>query len=120
MTQALNSKVYDLEERTFNFASLVISLCKSLPQNTINFKLIDQLVRSASSVGANYREANETETKKDFAFRIRICRKEAKETYYWLRLVGEASRNFDDKIAPLIQEAGELVKIFAAIANKTR
>lgn len=119
MIQTQNSKIYDLEERTFNFASLVISLCKVLPQNTINFKLIDQLVRAASSVGANYREANETETKKDFSFRIRICRKEAKETSYWLQLMEKANPDFGDKISPLVQEVGELVKIFAAIANKT-
>jgi len=67
---------YDLEERTLDFGKRTIRMAKSLPKNTINFKLIDQVVRSGTSMGANYREANETETKKDFKYRIRICRKE--------------------------------------------
>jgi len=71
-------------------------------------------------MGANYREANETETKKDFKFRIRICRKEGKETIYWLNLIIEANLEFRQKIEPLLQETTELVKIFAAILNKSK
>lgn len=91
-----------------------------MPKNTINFKLIDQIVRSGTSVGANYREANETETKKDFQYRIRICRKEGKETIYWLKLIIEANQNFNERIQPLLQETTELVKIFATILEKTK
>lgn len=120
MAEAQNSKRCDLEDRTLEFGKGIIRLCKTLPKNTINFKLIDQLVRSGTSMGANYREANETETKKDFKFRIRICRKEGKETIYWLNLVIEANPEFKERIKPLLQETSELVKIFAAILEKSK
>jgi len=118
MTKIINSKQYDLEDRTLEFGKRIIRLSKSLPKNTINFKLIDQIMRSGTSMGANYREANETETKKDFKFRIRICRKEGKETIYWLNLIIEANPEFKERIKPLLQETTELVKIFAAILEK--
>lgn len=111
---------YDLEERTLEFGKRIIRLCQALPKNTINFKLIDQIVRSGTSMGANYREANETETKKDFQFRMRICRKEGKETIYWLKLIIEANPDYRTRIEPLLQETGELIKIFAAIIVKTK
>jgi len=111
---------YDLEERTLEYSKRIIRMSKALPKNTINFKLIDQVVRSGTSMGANYREANETETKKDFKYRIRICRKEGKETIYWLKLIIEANKNFKEKIDPLLEETQELVKIFAAILVKSK
>jgi four helix bundle protein len=77
-------KRFNLEERTLNFGKRIIHLAKAIPINKVNNSLIDQLIRSGTSVGANYREANETITKKDFKFKIQICRKEAKETKYWL------------------------------------
>ena len=120
MTKITNSKQYDLEERTLEFSKRIIRMCKTLPGNTINFRLIDQIVRSGTSMGANYREANETETKKDFKFRIRICRKEGKETIYWLNLIVEANPNFKERVEPLLQETVELVKIFAAILEKSK
>lgn len=120
MLQSQNPKHYDLEERTLEFGKRIIRLAEELPKNTINFKLIDQLIRSGTSLGANYREANETETKKDFRFRMRICRKEGKETIYWLNLIIEANPGFQEKIMPLLQEATELVKIFAAILEKSK
>jgi four helix bundle protein len=98
----------------------LVHLSKSLPKNAVNFNLIDQIIRSGTSIGANYREANETETKKDFIFRIRICRKEAKETIYWLNLIIEANPDFKVRTQLLLQEAAELVKIFAAILQKCR
>lgn len=113
-------KQYDLEERTLLFSKSLIPLIRDLPKNTINFNFGDQLIRSGTSIGANYREANETETKKDFAFRMRICRKEGKETVYWLRLLMEANPDLRIKIEPLLQEAMELVKICAAIIEKTK
>ncbi|MBI4812313.1 four helix bundle protein [Candidatus Falkowbacteria bacterium] len=118
MTEIINSKRYDLEDRTLEFGKRIIRLSKALPKNTINFKLIDQVIRSGTSMGANYREANKTETKKDFKFRIRICRKEGKETIYWLNLIIEANPEFSERIKPLLQETAELVKIFAAILVK--
>lgn len=114
------TKVYDLEKRTLEFGKRIIRMVKALPKNTVNLKLIDQIVRSGTSVGANYREANETETKKDFRFRIRICRKEGKETIYWLELIIEANPAFKKRIEPLIQESIELVKIFASILLKCK
>ena len=114
-----NSKQYDLEDRTLEFGKRIIRLAKALPKNTVNFKLTDQVIRSGASMGANYREANETETKKDFKYRIRICRKEGKETIYWLQLVIEANPEFEERVKPLLQETTELVKIFASILIKS-
>jgi len=115
-----NNKIYDLEDRTLKFGKRIIRMCQALPKNTINFKLIDQIMRSGTSMGANYREANETETKKDFKYRIRICRKEGKETIYWLNLIIEANPAYKERVIPLIQETTELVKIFAAILEKSK
>jgi four helix bundle protein len=120
MTKVTNSKQYDLEDRTLEYGKRIIRMAKELSKNTINFKLIDQVVRSGTSMGANYREANETETKKDFCYRIRICRKEGKETIYWLNLIIEANPQFENRIKPLLQETTELVKIFATILEKSR
>ena len=115
-----NKKIYDLEDRTLEYGKRIIRMCQTLPRNTINFKLIDQIIRSGTSMGANYREANETETKKDFKYRIRICRKEGKETIYWLNLIIEANSNLKERIMPLSQETVELVKIFASILEKSK
>jgi four helix bundle protein len=115
--QAIHT-VYDLEERTLAFAKQVIGLCKALPNNTVNFKLIDQLVRSAGSVGANYREGNDALGKKDFIMRIKISRKEAKETEFWLLLVASANPEHAADCDPLVREVIELRKILSAIINK--
>lgn len=113
------AKPYNLEERTLEFSKEIIRLLRILPRNTVDQVLVSQLVRSGTSVGANYREANETDTKKDFKNRVRISKKEAKETIYWLKLVLEANPELSDKIRPLIQEATELMKILAAIWDKS-
>ncbi|PIR16956.1 MAG: four helix bundle protein [Deltaproteobacteria bacterium CG11_big_fil_rev_8_21_14_0_20_49_13] len=84
-------KEYDLEKRTLEFAKDILRLCKKLPESYINRELTSQLVRSSGSVGANYREANEALGKKDFSYRMRIARKECKESSYWLALVEEAN-----------------------------
>jgi four helix bundle protein len=113
-------KTYDLEHRTLQFAKQVIELCRRVPQTTINREVIGQLVRASGSIGANYREANESLSKKDFGHRIRITRKEAKETqYYWLQLLGTANPSLNGAIGELEQEALELRKIFSSIAGKT-
>ena len=115
-----NPKRYDLEDRTLEFSKRLIRFCQTLSRNTINLNLINQGIRSGTSMGANYREANETETKKDFLYRTRICRKEGKETIYWLNLIQEANPAIKEQIAPLLQETGELVKIFAKIIENSR
>ncbi len=111
---------YDLEDRTLKFSKQIIDLVKGLPKNTINFELSSQVIRSAGSVGANYREANEAFSKKDFCMRIKICRKEAKETAYWLELLKH--NNSLEQISlvdRLIDEASQLVKIFSAIVTSS-
>jgi four helix bundle protein len=114
------SKVYDLDERTFLFAKDVRIFVKTLKYSIANTEDSKQVIRSSGSVGANYIEANEKLSKKDFVFRIKICRKEAKESAYWLRLI-KTGNDIEDssKIDSLIQEADELKKIFAAILLKS-
>lgn len=108
----------ELENRTTDFAKRVIRLCKELPNNTINRRLIDQIVRSAGSVGANYREANEALGKKDFIFRLRIARKECKETEHWLQLIEEANQDFGKRMEDLLKECSEIRNILSAIISK--
>jgi len=121
MTKILNSKPYDLEERTFQFAKAVRLFIKTLPRTIICIEDGKQLVRASGSVGANYREANESLSKKDFLMRMKISRKEAKESAYWLRLIHETNnlKNADDAQS-LIQEATELKKIFSSILEKSK
>jgi len=112
-------KPYDLEERTFEFARRVRALVKILPGTLCNREDAKQLVDSSGSVGANYIEANESLSKKDFVYRIRICRKEAKESGYWLRLLyAEPHSPADNERRSLVGEATELVKIFSSILVK--
>ena len=87
MTEIQNDKKYDLEDRTLRFASEVRSFIKQLPKTVVIMEDVRQLVRSSGSVGANYIEANESLSKKDFVMRIKISRKEAKESRYWLNLI---------------------------------
>lgn len=119
MTKIQNTKQFDLEDRTLEFAKRVRAFTKRLPRTTTNFEDTPQLIRASGSVGANYIEANEALSKKDFRHRIKICRKEAKESRYWLKLVD--IRN-DVELAEgqkvLIQEATELMKIFGSILER--
>ncbi len=110
---------YDLEERTTEFAKEVIRLCKSLPNNVINQQLIRQVIRSSGSIGANYREANDALGKKDFIHRLRISRKEAKETLHWLELTKEANPKFTEKINDIAKENIEIRNILSAIITKS-
>jgi four helix bundle protein len=118
MPQNENSKRFDLEDRTFAFAKRSRALVKELTRTIGNVEDARQLVRSSGSVGANYIEANEALSKKDFVLRIKICRKEAKETRYWLRLI-EATDYAGVERDALVQEAQELMNIFGAIVRKT-
>ncbi|MFA5795501.1 MAG: four helix bundle protein [Candidatus Brocadiia bacterium] len=123
MNQNINHKpgAYDLEERTYKFTDDVIEYVHHIPQTVSNIEIIKQLVRSSGSVGANYIEANESLSKKDFIMRVKISKKEAKESRYWLRLSRVA---VGDKICEtkerLINESIELMKIFGAIIEKSQ
>ena len=115
-----NPKRYDLEERTFAFAQRVRAFVRHLKRTICNIEDGRQLVKASGSVGANYIEANEALSKKDFRMRVRISRKEAKESKYWLRLIdtnGDAPQ--DKERHWLIDEATELVKVFSSILHKS-
>lgn len=121
MIEIPNSKQYDLEERTYQFAKKVAIFCKNLPKTASNIEYIKQVIRSSGSVGANYIEANESLSKKDFIMRIKICRKEAKESAYWLRLIVETnSEEFIEEGRILLNEAIELKKIFSTILDRSK
>jgi four helix bundle protein len=110
---------YDLEERTFQFAKRVRHFVKRLPRTICNIEDVKQLVRASGSQGANYIEGNEALSKKDFRLRMKISRKEAKESSYWLRLLDAgADPDVDRERNDLIREATELMKIFGAIVRK--
>ncbi len=120
MTKIQKPKRYDLEDRTFEFAKQTRALVSLLPKTTAITEDGRQLIRSSGSVGANYIEANDALSKKDFVMRIKICRKEAKESRYWLCLL-DADNNLppDEERRRLIQEATELMNIFGAILHKS-
>jgi four helix bundle protein len=113
-----NSYKYDLEDRTAVFAEKVIELCKKIQKHVVVTPLIDQLVRSGTSIGANYCEANGASSRKDFKNKIHICKKEAKETMYWLRILAKADDLHKEECRNLWKEAHELAKIFSSIAAK--
>ncbi len=120
MSETGDGRKYDLEERTYEFARDVRAFVKRLPRTICNLEDVKQVVRSSGSIGANYIEANEALSKKDFKMRLKIARKEAKETRYWLRLLdtGEES-DLPVERDKLIQESAELLKILSAIINKS-
>jgi four helix bundle protein len=113
-----NSKTYNLEERTFEFAKNCRLFVSKLKKTISNIEDAKQLVRSSGSVGANYIEANEKLGEKDLKFRLKISRKEAKESKYWLRLLKSTNENESNEVNQLINEAEELRKILSAIINK--
>ena len=120
MSQIGNPKPkYDLEERTLNFARRVNNFVNKLPKTISNIENGKQLVRSGGSVGANYIEANESLSKKDFIMRVKISRKEAKESRFWLELSQPIEKEMPEKQA-LIQETNELMKIFGSILEKCK
>ena len=109
------ARVYDLEERTAAFSERVIDFALTVKRNPIVSPLLTQLVRSATSVGANYCEADDAESKKDFRHKIGLCRKEARETKYWFRMIARAAPTSKEAARPLWQEANELHLIFCKI-----
>jgi len=106
---------FDLEERTALFGEAVIAFAKRVAHNAVTAPLIPQLVRAATSVGANYCEADDADSKKDFRFKIGLCRREARETKHWLRMIVAAEPGLRDEARKLWQEAKELNLIFGAI-----
>ncbi len=121
MTNEQNSKTkkYDLEERTFEFAKRVRQVIRKLHKNIGNIEDGKQVIRSSGSVGANYIEANEALSKKDFIMRVKISRKEAKETRYWLNLIDiNNDPELEEERQKLIQEVTELMNIFGSIIRK--
>jgi len=125
MTKFLNNnseKKYDLEERTTVFSEKLIDFYKKCPKNVVTIALIDQGIRAGTSIGANYMEANGASSKKDFKNKIYLCKKEAKETRYWLRLIGRAldDEKLKEECRKLWKEAHELTLIFSKIASSTK
>ena len=120
VTEIKNKKRFDLEERTFRFARSVFDFINTLPKTVVNTEITKQVIRSSGSIGANYIEANEALSKKDFGFRIKICRKEAKETVYWLKLMDVKGEAVSQKQQSLIVECTELMKIFGSIIVKVK
>lgn len=110
---------FDLEDRTLLFSQEILQFTKLLSKNNVNFRLCDQMIRSVTSIGANLREANEKLSKKDFLFRMKISRKEIKESEYWLRLLLVENENFSSQINFAINEVIELRKIFSRIIEKS-
>jgi len=120
MTEIQNTKPkYDLEDRTYKFAKRCRDYVRKLPKTISNIEYGKQLIRSSGSVASNYIEANESLSKKDFVMRIKICRKESKESRLWLRL-SEPVNEQNQEQADLIQEATELMKIFGQILENSK
>ncbi|MFH1922511.1 MAG: four helix bundle protein [Planctomycetota bacterium] len=120
MTKTRGDRQYDLEDRTYEFARRVRAFVKRLPRTICNTEDVKQVVRSSGSIGANYIEANEALSKKDFLMRVRISRKESKETRYWLRLLDTRDETaLHGERAKLVQESTELMRILGAVLKKS-
>jgi len=111
---------YDLLERVTLFSEKLIELCKRTPKSSINDPIINQLIRSGTSIGANYNEANGASSKLDFRNKIYICKKEAMETKYWLRLLSKSSDQLTDDRRVLWKECHEFTLIFSKILGTMR
>lgn len=115
MTQTPNK--FDLEERTARFGESVIRACRQVERDTITTPLVTQLIRSSTSIGANYMEANGASSKKDFRYKIHICKKESQETQHWLRMLSTASPSRKEELRILWKEVHELALIFQKITS---
>lgn len=118
MNQVLNN--YNLEDRTAKFGENIIKFCKSLRQDSISAPLINQLVRSSTSIGANYMEANGASSKQDFRNKIFICKKESQESKHWLRMLATCFPERKDEIRTLWKEVQELTLIFQKITSSLK
>ena len=111
---------YDLEERTAKFGEDIIEFSKKIPKNPVTISLITQLVKAGTSVGANYCEADNACSKKDFVNKISLCRKESRESKHWLRMIAKAVKTLKDEAKRHSNEARELNLIFASIIKKCK
>jgi four helix bundle protein len=114
------SEKYNLEKRTQDFGIRIVQCCQQIDRNPINDPLIKQIVRSGTSIGANYQEANGASSKKDFTNKISICKKEAKETYHWLVILKSANSMVKSEIEKLQDECHQLVLIFSKIHSSCK
>lgn len=115
-----SEKIFDIRERTFKFAVRVVKLASSLPKNSVGFAISSQVVRSGTSVGANIEEAQNCSSKKEFIHSLTISLKEAKETEYWLRIIVESGLVSEVKLASLIEETREIIKILVTIVKRSK
>lgn len=121
MTNAQMSKNrYDLEERTAHFGEDIIEFAKKVPKNVVTMPITNQLVKAGTSVGANYCEADDAESRNDFRHKIGICKKEARETKHWLRMIAVAVPELKEEAMRLWQESKELHLIFNGIVNSLK
>ena len=119
MTDSIQpAEKFDLAERTERFGERIIDFCKSFKRDSVTTPILNQLIRSGTSVGANYCEANEASSRKDFINKINIAKKESKETKYWLHMIKHAAPTTKGDAEKLWQEAHEFNLIFAAITRK--
>jgi four helix bundle protein len=116
----VQERVFDLEERTARFGESIIRFCKTIPLNPITQPLVNQLIRSGTSIGANYCEADDAVSKKEFCQKIGHCKKEARETKYWLRMIVTAFTDCREEAKRLWLESKELHLIFAKILRKDK
>jgi four helix bundle protein len=114
------NKKYDLAERTAKFGEDIINFVKKLPRNEINKPLINQIVRAGTSIGANYMEADCADSKKDFRYKISLCKKESKESTHWLRMIAKANPQNKQEARVLWKEAQEFTLIFSSIINSSK
>ena len=115
-----DEKKFDLEERTSLFSEAIIDFVKLIPQSPIITPIITQFVKSGTAIGANYCEADSAESRKDFEHKMGICKKEAKETRYWLRMIAKVCPGFKENARVLWKEANELLLIFSSIIKNSR
>jgi four helix bundle protein len=115
-----DKKKYDLAERTAKFGEEIIDFISGLPDTPVNRPLISQVVRSGTSIGANYMEADAAESKKDFQHKIGLCKKESKETMHWLRMIAKANPDRKDKCRKLWKESHEFSLIFSSILRSKK
>jgi len=119
MNEFQNNK-YDLEERTAKFGGDIIGFCRTLKQDAITRPIISQVIRSATSIGANYMEANSASSKKDFRNKIFICKKESQETKHWLRMTAKCFPEKKEETRKLWEECQELTLIFGKIVSSLK
>jgi four helix bundle protein len=118
-SERAHEKSYDLEERTARFGESVIAFVRAVPKDEVTRPIVSQVIRAATSIGANYCEADDSVSKKDFRHKIALCRKESKEVKHWLRMMAAAAPQLKDDARRLWGEARELNLIFGSIVRGT-